>query len=587
MRIDKETEAAVKKLMKHFPKREPPLVERAIRQAIDRSESPQDCFLLMRSHEDELMGQVYCTHCGQESILPPLPGWKLKHNRLRQCQNCGETGRVLFSRFFRESSTKEFAGYVETFHQSGDDDGVIGLGMRFRWKMSPKTGRVEVLKYPVEYWYLNARTGEAEQWRRKYSHLFGEEWVKRRSGCRGERMVHGVAGQGYQRRLLPYMVKTDEGFMDEGAFRFCPFKEYLTSAWFGDAMIPAFLELYVKHPRQVELLMKCNLADVAAWVLADKYELRDVYREVDLAGACDDDLSDLEPEGPLDVSNALRFRVNWRCRNHKRIFQGVNLTKQDWKFLTDERREVAEIGLLLMMKRREPARSLAELAADTDARNACAGFDLSTVEVLEMFPSWRQGIKYLMSQQKHWRKEWEKRIGTIAGVYRDYRDYAEKLGLDSRDTAVAKPHNLRRAHDNLMRQWKEAENKALDEKIAKVAAKIQGLAFCEGGLEIRPAAGQKELIDEGKALTHCVGNYGSRYANGKTYILFIRRSSKPDVPFYTAEVSPDWDVVQVRGDHNKGMTPKVQRFVESYKEKVLVPMKRAARRKGRKKHEGD
>ena len=46
----------------------------------------------------------------------------------------------------------------------------------------------------------------------------------------------------------------------------------------------------------------------------------------------------------------------------------------------------------------------------------------------------------------------------------------------------------------------------------------------------------------------------------------IRKQSKPDKPYYTMELSPRGVIVQVRGDHNCGMTKDVEVFVEAYKE---------------------
>lgn len=581
--MDAKVEAAVEKLLKHFPKKKPPLVSKAIRLAIDRNGAP-DCFLIVRSHEDGEMGRVFCTHCGKEGTVPPLDK-DFKHNGVMECPHCMEEGIVLFSRYFRESSTKEFSGYVETFHQSADDDGVIGLGTRFRWMMWPKTGEIKTIDGPVEYWYFNAKTKEAEQWRRKYSWLFPEEWIKRKSGCRGQRHVHGMTGQGYTRYYIPYTVAAAEGFLGQGGLRFCPFNDYLRAKGFHDELIPAFLGLYVKHPKQVELLMKCNLGNVVAYHLIEKHQLCNRICEIDPSGVCDDDLTDLPDYNdiPQTVMPCLKIKINWRCKNHKRIFQGVNLTKQDWKFLTAEPREAAEIGLLLKLKKLEPAMGLAELAAELDIAAVCRNFDEMTVQAMGMFPSWRQGIKYLMSQRKHWSEDWEQRVNNIANIYFDYRKYVRDLGLDIRDTAILKPHNLRQAHDNLMKQWKAERNAALEKKIAKTAERIKGLMFQGDKLLIRPAAGQKELIDEGKALTHCVATYSDEYAEGKTFILFIRRKCKPDKPFYTVEISPSFRVLQVRGDHNKGATAQVKKFVESYTSMVPVPMARAARRKGRKK----
>lgn len=57
-----------------------------------------------------------------------------------------------------------------------------------------------------------------------------------------------------------------------------------------------------------------------------------------------------------------------------------------------------------------------------------------------------------------------------------------------------------------------------------------------------------------------------RHAKGKCTIILIRRLEEPEVPFYTMElVGPEKRIIQVRGNHNCGMTQEVEAFVESYK----------------------
>lgn len=82
----------------------------------------------------------------------------------------------------------------------------------------------------------------------------------------------------------------------------------------------------------------------------------------------------------------------------------------------------------------------------------------------------------------------------------------------------------------------------------------------------RVAGSAEELIAEGDALHHCVGTYADRHAKGQCTIVMIRKQSKPDKPYYTMELSPRGVIVQVRGDHNCGMTKDVEVFVEAYKE---------------------
>jgi hypothetical protein len=85
---------------------------------------------------------------------------------------------------------------------------------------------------------------------------------------------------------------------------------------------------------------------------------------------------------------------------------------------------------------------------------------------------------------------------------------------------------------------------------------------------IRPAKDSIELLEEGKKLSHCVGTYSNKYAEGKTNIFVIRKIDEVDKPFYTLEFFND-SIIQVRGNRNCSPTKEVEAFVEAFKEAKL------------------
>lgn len=62
----------------------------------------------------------------------------------------------------------------------------------------------------------------------------------------------------------------------------------------------------------------------------------------------------------------------------------------------------------------------------------------------------------------------------------------------------------------------------------------------------------RRLVDiavEGNALHHCAGSsdrYFERIRNRETYVFFLRKTSAPDVPYYTLEVEPGGTIRQHR-----------------------------------------
>lgn len=158
----------------------------------------------------------------------------------------------------------------------------------------------------------------------------------------------------------------------------------------------------------------------------------------------------------------------------------------------------------------------------------------------------------------------------------DYIEWKEKLGCDLHDEYYLFPKNLLNAHDETHIEYLKAfdpEEFKRREKTDKLIMKARNekakfkpfsLHYC--GLFIRLAESSDELRREGEALHHCVGTYADKVAEGKTTILFVRKESEPDKPFYTME----WNgkIVQLRGMHNCAPTSDVEKFRKEFEKAI-------------------
>lgn len=152
--------------------------------------------------------------------------------------------------------------------------------------------------------------------------------------------------------------------------------------------------------------------------------------------------------------------------------------------------------------------------------------------------------------------------------YSDYISQCRELGYDMHDTAISMPHGFQAIHERLSELIKI---KVSDEARAAFKENYplrKKLEYRFGSLFIRQPESMNEIVEEGSLLHHCVGGYAERHAHGKLHILFIRAADKPDVPYYTMELSVSGDIVQVRGLRNRDMTRKVKDFVEQYKKYI-------------------
>ena len=194
-------------------------------------------------------------------------------------------------------------------------------------------------------------------------------------------------------------------------------------------------------------------------------------------------------------------------------------------------------------------------------------------------------INYLQKHEK-------KRTPLDATVTPDYlRDYWNMLAQvqNGLPPELLFPRDIRAAHDLVALRVKEKTDKDINAGIAEFAATLDWLSFSdeETGLFIRVCETQEELIKEGKILSHCVATYAKKISKRETCILFIRKATEPEIPFYTLEYK-DGVVVQNRGRNNSDRTEEVEIFeakwleyIKNYKEFIKENGKRSSRNQER------
>lgn len=155
------------------------------------------------------------------------------------------------------------------------------------------------------------------------------------------------------------------------------------------------------------------------------------------------------------------------------------------------------------------------------------------------------------------------------GIFtRDYHDYlkqCKRLKYNTKDTAICFPHNFEAMHERLSATIKYQYDKAIRAEFAKHIEERKQLEFSDGNLMIIQPKQLSDIAYEGKVLSHCVGGYAERHAKGALSIMFIRKKSEPDKPYYTMEVSADGKIVQVRGKRNIAPNKEVEDLIEGYK----------------------
>lgn len=154
-------------------------------------------------------------------------------------------------------------------------------------------------------------------------------------------------------------------------------------------------------------------------------------------------------------------------------------------------------------------------------------------------------------------RESKEKVPQVLTTWKDYLAMAKKLGMDTGDAIVYRVKLLRQRHDELVTRCYREDNRSIAAGVLKDFPEVDGICrsikekyqYADGKYAVVVPDGVLDIIVEGKRLSHCVGTqvrYWDRIQRREAYILFLRKASEPDEPYYTLEVEPDGTVRQLR-----------------------------------------
>lgn len=278
-----------------------------------------------------------------------------------------------------------------------------------------------------------------------------------------------------------------------------------------------YLCTYAKYP-QIEMLVKNGYTDV----------VKDILCGLKSGGA-----------------------VNWKATDPCRFFK---LSPQELKAYSKTDKSV------LLLRVYNKLKSVAPLTF-ADAEEFIKKIDIwdidSMVNIVKKYKLSRVKLLNYLSKS-HKIKSYSEKVTS----YIDYIKMAGSLKYDLKNDVVLYPKNLKKAHDDAVKNYnamQHAEQIKSMEKLTQRLEKTYG--YSNGKFSIIVPQSMDEIIAEGKALSHCVGAYASRHAEGKTVILFLRLSEYPNTPMYTIEMHGT-KMRQIQGKGNQ--TPLTLRAKEFF-----------------------
>lgn len=145
--------------------------------------------------------------------------------------------------------------------------------------------------------------------------------------------------------------------------------------------------------------------------------------------------------------------------------------------------------------------------------------------------------------------------GAAIDTWRDYLSmFEEYYGYRPKKKEDKYPDSLKKAHDLLSMYLLRKKENTDTVSFSAMNEKWKKLNYADEKFCISMPTSSDELNLESKELGHCVHTYSSYIRNEHCVILFLRRMSEPDKPFFTMEFDCHDRLVQVRGKCNREIT---------------------------------
>lgn len=223
-------------------------------------------------------------------------------------------------------------------------------------------------------------------------------------------------------------------------------------------------------------------------------------------------------------------------RRGKKPWDRLQVTKKHMNLLKDE---PEWLWILQQERRRKENWKLEEILWIT------SGNGRNAREILELKS--RFGVSYIKQ-----RNYMQKQKNSSVRKWLDYLEMKREAGYEM-DSIATFPKDLQQAHERIVDELNEERDRKRvcesEEKFADIRKNFKKIAkkyaWHKAGMSIRPALSAKEIIEEGRALHHCVGasdTYMRRHNEGESYILFLRTETFK--PYATIEIDANTNEIR-------------------------------------------
>lgn len=165
---------------------------------------------------------------------------------------------------------------------------------------------------------------------------------------------------------------------------------------------------------------------------------------------------------------------------------------------------------------------------------------------------------YIQKQMPHF----SNRSRDVLNTWEDYLSMAKKLHMNTDDAIIYRVRKLRQRHDELVKKCLEKAVEIQVEEVMEEYPHVNDICkslkakyeYANQSYAVVAPKGVEDIIKEGKALNHCVGSherYWDRIERKESFVLFLRKSSRPKERYYTLEIEPDGTIRQKRTEYDR------------------------------------
>lgn len=463
----------------------------------------------------------YCTHCKTHFETNGL-----RHNEKDECPNCKS---ICFAKSSGRGRKKMIDQAYFVYYEKSliDPQAIVARGIYAVRDYTDDYHEVET-NYLIRAWYIFENGNSVMLGQDGY---YSSKNKMKSYGFRKCKSIYSLFSRFHNDGW--FRLDTDTCYSRESivaAVKNTPFQYSCWTDYHDDDMVK-FFDLYSKYPC-IEYLTKMGMDDL----VREKLNGNNTYSA-----------------------------INWRG---KTIFKVLKLSKKEINEIkaADISIDPLVLRLLQISKKDKSNLSFAEISK----MEKYYGCYFTYLQKVLKYTKLRKADHYIIKQYEPQDKK-DKHYYGRSQVIIEWKDYISDcitLEMDLKDESVLFPSNLYRAHQNLLTQVKVKVNEIFNKQIAARAKALQKYYFEDFGLLIRPAESSLELINEGKALHHCVGTYAERYAKGQTNLFVIRKAADPDKPYFTVEIQKN-SIVQIRGNKNCPPDKEVAEFIKVFTEQKL------------------